>query len=43
MLSMLEHSVLPFLQHYSNYAGWIAFFAAFLETMIGAGYFLPSF
>ncbi len=42
MLSMLEHSVLPFLQHYSNYAGWIAFFAAFLETMIGAGYFLPG-
>jgi len=42
VLSDLQHTLLPFLQHSSGYAGWVAFFAAFLETLIGAGYFLPG-
>jgi len=42
MFSDIQHTLLPYLQHYGGYAGWIAFFASFFESLIGIGYFLPG-
>ncbi|HHD72822.1 MAG TPA: phosphatase PAP2 family protein, partial [Epsilonproteobacteria bacterium] len=42
MLNEIQNTLSPLLSDYSGYAGLIAFLAAFLETLIGVGYFLPG-
>ncbi len=42
MQDFFNHSVLPFVEHFKDYAVWIAFFAAFGETLIGLGFLLPG-
>jgi len=42
MSDILNHSILPFVEHFKHYAIWVAFFAAFGETLIGLGFLLPG-
>ncbi|AKF24922.1 hypothetical protein YH65_05595 [Sulfurovum lithotrophicum] len=42
MTDILNHSILPFVEHFQHYAVWVAFFAAFGETLIGLGFLLPG-
>ncbi len=42
MSDILNHSILPFIEHFKHYVVWIAFFAAFGETLIGLGFLLPG-
>ena len=42
MTDILNHSILPFVEHFKNYAVWIAFFTAFGETLIGLGLLVPG-
>jgi len=42
MSDILNHSILPIVEHFKHYAVWVAFFAAFGETLIGLGFLLPG-
>ena len=42
MLTDLAHSILPELEHFRMGGYWIAFLAAFLETIVGVGLILPG-
>ncbi len=42
MLIDLAHSILPQLEHFRMGGYWIAFLAAFLETLVGVGLILPG-
>ncbi len=42
MTEILDSYILPFVEQFRNYAVWIAFFAAFGETLIGLGLFVPG-
>jgi len=42
MSDILSHSIFPFVEHFKHYAVWVAFFAAFGETLIGLGFLLPG-
>ncbi len=42
MSDTIIQSVMPFISALSTYGAWIAFFAAFGETLIGLGFFLPG-
>ncbi len=42
MSDILNHSILPFIEHFRHYVVWVAFFAAFGETLIGLGFLLPG-
>ncbi|WP_457598400.1 VTT domain-containing protein [Hydrogenimonas sp.] len=42
MTEILDGYILPFVEQFRNYAAWIAFFAAFGETLIGLGLFVPG-
>ncbi|ADN08900.1 bifunctional DedA family/phosphatase PAP2 family protein [Sulfurimonas autotrophica] len=42
MSDILNHSILPFVEHFQHYAVWVVFFAAFSETLIGLGFLLPG-
>ena len=42
MVNDLINHILPSIEHFHLGGYWIAFFAAFLETTIGIGLFLPG-
>ena len=42
MTEFLQTTLLPLIEQFKSYAAWIAFFAAFGETLIGLGYFIPG-
>ncbi len=42
MSDILHHSILPFIESFKHYIVWVAFFAAFGETLIGLGFLLPG-
>ena len=41
-MNYLHNTLIPLLEQYSSFGGLIAFFASFLETILGFGYFLPG-
>ncbi len=42
MTDIVQNTILPFVEHFRSYAAWFAFFAAFGETLIGFGFFIPG-
>ncbi|RTZ83924.1 MAG: PA-phosphatase, partial [SAR324 cluster bacterium] len=41
-MSDLQHLLLPAVEYFRSYTAWIAFTAAFGETLIGLGFFIPG-
>ncbi len=42
MPDFLQHTLLPFVEHFKSYAAWISFLAAYSETLIGLAFFVPG-
>ncbi len=42
MSDFIHHLLFPLVEHFKSYGAWIAFFAAFAETLIGLGLLIPG-